>query len=77
MIGDRLDTDVAMGKQGGLVTLLPLTGRDMVLRSMPPERLSQAGTVQHPYCSPWCVFGETFEYLPSTLHYPIVQWLVV
>jgi hypothetical protein len=26
MIGDRLDTDIAMGKQGGLVTLLPLTG---------------------------------------------------
>jgi ribonucleotide monophosphatase NagD (HAD superfamily) len=26
MIGDRLDTDIAMGKQGGLMTLLPLTG---------------------------------------------------
>jgi hypothetical protein len=26
MIGDRLDTDIAMGKQGDLVTLLPLTG---------------------------------------------------
>lgn len=26
MIGDRLDTDIAMGKQGNLVTLLPLTG---------------------------------------------------
>jgi ribonucleotide monophosphatase NagD (HAD superfamily) len=30
MIGDRLDTDVAMGKQGGLVTLLPLTGKNVV-----------------------------------------------
>lgn len=26
IIGDRLDTDIALGKQGGLVTLLPLTG---------------------------------------------------
>jgi phosphoglycolate phosphatase len=26
MIGDRLDTDIAMGKQGGLMTLLPFTG---------------------------------------------------
>jgi phosphoglycolate phosphatase len=26
VVGDRLDTDIAMGKQGGLVTLLPLTG---------------------------------------------------
>ena len=26
MVGDRLDTDVAMGKQGGLRTILPLTG---------------------------------------------------
>jgi ribonucleotide monophosphatase NagD (HAD superfamily) len=26
VVGDRLDTDIAMGKQGGLLTLLPLTG---------------------------------------------------
>ncbi|KAF8071377.1 PGLP2 [Scenedesmus sp. PABB004] len=26
VVGDRLDTDVAIGKRGGLVTLLPLTG---------------------------------------------------
>lgn len=26
MIGDRLDTDIAMGRSGGLMTLLPLTG---------------------------------------------------
>jgi hypothetical protein len=26
IIGDRLDTDIAMGREGGLVTLLPLTG---------------------------------------------------
>jgi ribonucleotide monophosphatase NagD (HAD superfamily) len=26
IIGDRLDTDIAMGQEGGLVTLLPLTG---------------------------------------------------
>lgn len=26
IIGDRLDTDIALGKEGGLVTVLPLTG---------------------------------------------------
>lgn len=30
VVGDRLDTDIAMGKQGGLVTILPLTGAAMV-----------------------------------------------
>lgn len=26
IVGDRLDTDIALGKQGGLTTILPLTG---------------------------------------------------
>ena len=26
IIGDRLDTDIAMGKEGKMVTILPLTG---------------------------------------------------
>jgi ribonucleotide monophosphatase NagD (HAD superfamily) len=26
IIGDRLDTDIAMGKEGAMVTILPLTG---------------------------------------------------
>lgn len=46
MIGDRLDTDIAMGKQGNLVTLLPLTGEGGV-RSAAPSSHSclQSGTV--------------------------------
>lgn len=26
VVGDRLDTDIALGKQGGMLTVLPLTG---------------------------------------------------
>lgn len=26
IVGDRMDTDIALGKAGGLVTILPLTG---------------------------------------------------
>lgn len=41
IIGDRLDTDIALGKEGGLVTVLPLTGvtslRDLV--AAPPSVL--------------------------------------
>ena len=29
MIGDRLDADILFGKQGGLATLLVLTGTDV------------------------------------------------
>jgi hypothetical protein len=34
VIGDRLDTDMALGKQGGLVTLLPLTGVTSLAEAM-------------------------------------------
>jgi hypothetical protein len=27
IVGDRLDTDIALGKQGGMLTVLPLTGQ--------------------------------------------------
>lgn len=26
IVGDRMDTDIALGRQGGLCTILPLTG---------------------------------------------------
>jgi phosphoglycolate phosphatase len=39
IVGDRLDTDIFTGRQGGLMTFLPLTGISQVadVRSAPPE----------------------------------------
>lgn len=34
IIGDRLDTDIAMGKEGDLVTILPLTGKRCTRQGM-------------------------------------------
>jgi hypothetical protein len=40
VVGDRLDTDIAMGKQGDLVTLLPLTGEQAARRARMHARLT-------------------------------------
>jgi hypothetical protein len=55
MIGDRLDTDIAMGKQGGLMTLLPLTGELMNVSSsqlgpsVPCDSIRYGGLCQRGY----------------------------
>lgn len=42
MVGDRLETDIAMGQAAGMLTAVALTGvstREDVARMAPPQRL--------------------------------------
>jgi ribonucleotide monophosphatase NagD (HAD superfamily) len=43
IIGDRLDTDIALGRQGGLQTVLPLSGVTK------PAQLLEAESAQLPH----------------------------
>jgi ribonucleotide monophosphatase NagD (HAD superfamily) len=49
VVGDRLDTDIALAKEGGLISILPLTGvqLDCSWGIAPWEGLSNGGRCHH------------------------------
>lgn len=51
VVGDRMDTDIALGQQGGLRTVLPLTGKGSIPSPAPFDSASSSAYV---YCGTAC-----------------------